>query len=240
MDVMLLGTYHMNNSRNQFTPSDDMVLEPRQQEILGVVEQLARFRPTKIAVERLTIDQALLDQQYRHFLGGTWPLPPRECYQLGFRLAQRLAHQGVYAIDWKNERDDLDIGDVFAFAEQHMPTLYKKLNHVGESFIRDLETKLQNEGLSRILCWINEPAVLRASHQIYLWMTAIDDGAHRLGLDWVSDWYARNLAIYANLMQQSREDDRWLVIYGSGHVPLLRQFLQDSGQATLVPVQEFL
>lgn len=115
LDAMVLGTYHMDNSPILFTQYDDVTTDSRQREMTEVVERLVPFRPTKIAVERLQQDQGMLDRHYQSYRSRDWALPPRECYQLGFRLADRLQHPWVYAIDYQNEVGT-GIGGVYEYA----------------------------------------------------------------------------------------------------------------------------
>src|SRR5579871_793252 len=51
--IMILGTYHMNNPRldDKDAEADDVLSARRQREIADLVEKLARFNPTKIAIE---------------------------------------------------------------------------------------------------------------------------------------------------------------------------------------------
>ena len=51
------------------------------------------------------------------------------------------------------------------------------------------------------------------------------------GANWVShSWYDRNLKIYVNLTRIAESaDDRILLIIGAGHVYLIQQFLEESG-----------
>ena len=53
--IMILGTYHMDNPRldAKNLEADDVLLPKRQREIAELNEKLARFNPTKIAVELL-------------------------------------------------------------------------------------------------------------------------------------------------------------------------------------------
>ena len=61
--------------------------EPRQTEIAAVVEELAAFRPTHVAVEWSRKEQASLDDRYRDYRAGRYELSRREQEQLGLRLA---------------------------------------------------------------------------------------------------------------------------------------------------------
>jgi hypothetical protein len=58
----------------------------------------------------------------------------------------------------------------------------------------------------------------------------LGSGDTYVGIEWVQGWYARNLRIYANLARIIESPaDRVLVVFGSGHISLLSQFLSDSG-----------
>lgn len=100
--VMLLGTFHFQDTGlDDYQPqfNIDIFSERRQQEVGEVVEHLAQFQPTKIAVERRPERQEETDQSYLAYLRGEFQLPGSELYQLGFRLAQRLNHHKLYCVD---------------------------------------------------------------------------------------------------------------------------------------------
>src|SRR5690348_4863120 len=52
-EVMILGTYHMSNPGKDLhnLKADDVLVDKRQRELADVAARLARFQPTKIAVE---------------------------------------------------------------------------------------------------------------------------------------------------------------------------------------------
>ena len=78
----------------------------------------------------------------------------------------------------------------------------------------------------------NEPEGIRNDHQLYLREIArIGSGDQYPGANWVAHvWYARNLKIFVNLTRITESaDDRILLIVGAGHVYLIQQFLEDSG-----------
>lgn len=241
MEAMVLGVYHFNSLSNQFKVTDDITTEKRQQEISDLIRRLADFNPTKIAVEQLRSEQLRLDHEYVDFVHNDSELPLNEAYQLGFRIAKQLGHDRVYAIDYKNELSELTIGDVFEFAERYCPELHKELNDAGEKFSGEMQTRIDTQDVRQVLRWLNEPETLRIAHQPYLVMTQVGDDTNRIGLKWVSRWYERNLTIFSNLIYYTAsDDDRWLVIYGQGHAPLLNQFLSDHDKLKLVPVTDYI
>jgi hypothetical protein len=206
-----------------------------------VVDCLAAYQPTHVAVELAVSDQEVVDDQYRQFLDGRWELPPNERYQLGFRVSQAMKLPRVHAIDFKNESDSLTIGDVVECAKTAMPELYRSIMDAGEQRNQGMQHRVNHHSIREILRWMNQPDELTGALPFYLAMTQIRDAnGRRVGLEWVDTWQARNLTIYANLRERMKPDDRWLVIYGANHVAPLLQLLQDSRAVDLVPVSDFL
>ncbi len=100
--LLVLGSGHFDNSGRHVIDIkvDDVLAETRQVEINAVVEQLASFQPTHIAVEWPLKDQAALDARYRDYRQGLYQLGRAEEEQIGLRLAAKLNHARVYAVDW--------------------------------------------------------------------------------------------------------------------------------------------
>lgn len=240
MEVMVLGVYHFNSQLNLFKASDDVTTEQRQLQLSEIIEYIIRYCPTKIAIERTRFEQSVVDSEYSKFRLGTFQLTSHECHQIGFQVAKQLGHDRLYAIDIKNEQNDATIGDVFDFAKQHQKELHRKMNNVYQNLNDELQHRLETTTLRQVLLWLNQENILQEVHQPYLWMTQVGDDDNRIGLNWVSRWYERNLTIYSNLMKNTTSDDRWLVVYGHGHATLLREFLQDNGTVTVVPVSDVL
>lgn len=96
-----------------------------------------------------------------------------------------------------------------------------ELQRFGGEAMRLLAEWLAEGTVSDMLYRMNEPAALEL--------------AHYAGADLVVRWYQRNLRIMANLHRSiSGPDDRVLVVYGQGHIPLLRQFTSESPDLCLV------
>ena len=55
-------------------------------------------------------------------------------------------------------------------------------------------------------------------------------GDQYVGLDWLLRWYERNLKIFVNLTRITESpDERILLLIGVGHVCLVQQYLENSG-----------
>ena len=99
VQVMVLGSYHMANpGADVFNMESDDVLAPaRQEQVAAVVEGLADFGPTKIALES-DYREAALGEAYTEYLADRGPLTRGEEQQIGFRLARHLGHDTVYGV----------------------------------------------------------------------------------------------------------------------------------------------
>jgi len=242
--ILLLGTGHLaNHNRDVFNVQfDDMLAPQRQQEIAACVERLARFRPTKVALEIGTDREKELNADYHHYRAGSFSLTADEIHQLGFRLAAALGHPRIYAIDWNEPiGDGRGLDPVFAFAQAHQPELYDQLIGGGQQELRAEQATIATTTILDLLRDTNAPTSLQVSHQVYLTLARVGVAKDYVGIGWVEGWYGRNLRIFVNLTRIiNAPQDRVLVIYGAGHIPLLTQFIRDSGLYTLESAERYL
>lgn len=162
-----------------------------------------------------------------------------ERHQLGFRMAATLGHERIYPINWNEGSGDL--GLPFDFAREHQPELYRELTGERDGQPEDLQPDMSGVPIVDMLRELNDPHALEESHRIYLTLAQVGEGRNYVGIDWVKGWYQRNLIIFANLCRIATDPaDRILVVYGSGHIPLLSQFIEDSGRFTLEPIAPYL
>ena len=103
--LMMVGVAHFDNpGRDVVNTKVDNVLTPkRQKEIIAVVDQLAKFHPSHVAVEWQATKQEKLDARYAAYRAGTYELTSDERDQLGLRLAAKLQLPRVDAVDWLDE-----------------------------------------------------------------------------------------------------------------------------------------
>ena len=119
--IMILGTYHMANPGADAVnfEADDILTAKRQRELQQLVEQLARFNPTKIAIEIDIGLDAKFEAQYQDYLNGRYQLERNEVDQVGFRLAKKMQHSKVYCVDWFRSADAEKTVDLEDFAKTH-------------------------------------------------------------------------------------------------------------------------
>ncbi len=243
--IMILGSPHLANPGADVynTKMDDVRVPKRQREIEQLVTQLKAFRPTKIAIEADERFDAKINADYHGYLEGTYELKRGESNQIGFQLAKQMGHPKVYCVDYWPERwpilEKIDdhLTDRYAFAEAHNQEHFLRPPPVTEGKIvkdKDGTTWIEPakyQSIIEMYIQRNEPQGRRADHQAYLRSARIGLGAQYPGANWIAHvWYARNLKIFVNLTRITEStDDRILLIIGAGHVFLVQQFLEDSG-----------
>jgi hypothetical protein len=248
--VFVLGVFHFQDAgldsyKPQF-PFD--IREPqRQRELAEVLDRLAAWGPTRIAVEARPLQQRRLDSLFAIYPASGTDTLRNETYQIGFKLARRLGLAGVHAIDaparrldsamtqqeWDQRQRALTRG---AMAATNWDSLYRALYRFDDSVkaVRTLRETLLSQ---------NAPERLDVGHGHYL-VGDLLNGApgDYLGADgFISGWYNRNVRIYSNIVRLARStDERLLVIIGAGHVPILRHLLLSSPAVRLVEVSDIL
>ena len=259
--IMILGSEHLANpGADAFnTKMDDVLAPKRQGEIGQLVTQLQPFRPTKIALEADERYDAEINTNYRGYLDGTYPLKRGEGDQIGFRLAKQMGHPKLYCVDYfrnyRQEPDgffpedfDWDLVDSGKFAKAHNQEHLTWQPSVNEGKITQdaagttwIEPDTY-EPILDIYRRLNQPEGRRADHQAYLRSARIGLGDQYPGANWVGHlWYARNLKIFVNLTRITESaDDRILLIIGAGHVYLIQQFLEDSGDYVVESPLDYL
>ena len=249
--VLLLGTFHFKDAGlDSYKPQFDIDIQSpeRQAELAAVIEALARFEPTRIAVEVKPERQAVIDQRYQAYGRGEFELTSNEIYQLGFRLAKKLGHERVYAVDAEARYyDDWIDADKWARDNDQAKRLDPIWDMRYEGLYRKGDKQKTEQTLTETFLQMNTEERLLQGHGHYL-VGAFEVGdpngganEHYPGADSTTGWYNRNLRIFANLQRLlENKDERILVIIGAGHVPILRHAVQASPQFELVEVAEVL
>jgi hypothetical protein len=237
--VLILGSYHFANPGLDVVQIEvaDILSSRKQAEVEEVVEAMAAFRPTKVAVEVRAPSVAALDSLYEAYRGGHHALGRSEVQQLGFRLAERFQHSRLHAIDHEGE---FPFGPVMEYLQTHDPSLamwiQQKLGEIGAEMSR----QQQENTLSEILRLHNDPASIAEGHGLYVMMSGVGAGDGYAGADLLAHWYNRNIRTFADLRALAAPGDRILVIFGSGHAAILRQLVESDPALELVEANDYL
>jgi hypothetical protein len=241
--LMFLGAYHMANpGLDHFNLQSDDVLAPkRQAEIQDLVNRLAAFKPTKIAVEA-PFGDSLTRARYQNYLAGKHTLSRSETEQIGFRLAKMLGHTEIYPIDVTGNFNMAALQKVVeADPAKHGPRM-GQMQQMGPEMMALMGKWLSEGTVTDMLYQMNRQEFIDLNYQLYLrvFLPTVH-GENYAGADLVGDWYHRNLRIMSNLHQIGcTPEDRVLIIYGQGHVPLFQRIAQDSPYFEVIDVLPYL
>jgi hypothetical protein len=250
--VMFLGSFHFaypNLDRVKIEKEDqiDITSQEKQEEIVEIVNKLAEFKPDKITLEIQTWHQNKIDSLYNLYLHGKFELPVDENYQIGFRLGAMLGHKKIYCIDvWGDIEKYFDGDNKNNFSlRDSKKEMMRKLKSYSDSLLQisksnnSYSTSNQDKHLSlkEIFIRKNNPEEIKKAHGKYftdLFLFEEEEGDYA-GVDWIAaSWFNRNLRIFRNLQRISVPGEKIISIYGSGHLGLLSQFVEDSENHILI------
>ena len=250
--AMVLGVFHFSNpglDSYKVKYPVNILEENRQKELDTLLSKIAAYKPTKILVEwnRIKAD-SITNVRYQHFLKDSFDISEKsnEVYQIGFKLAKKLAHPRIYYsdanADWFGVELDWDNYDADAYLKEKGQ--YEKVNRYNyEPFYALHDSLKAKQTLTEHLRLINSPENRLKDHQAYLTNDLVQGaGDNYIGADAVARWYRRNLRIFANAydIADFDKEERLLLIYGSGHVWQLRQLFKDSPDFDYIEPNDYL
>jgi hypothetical protein len=241
--LMVVGVAHFANPARDVvnTNVDDVTSPRRQKEMAAVIDALAKFHPTHVAVEWPTSKQEKLDARYAAYRAGTYKLGRDEVDQLGLRLAAKLNLPRVDAVDWLDEPPGKD-EDYDWQAFPNTPDAKARIAALRDPAKGVRETaQMRSLPLGAWLHAMNTPEKLAAMNRVYFDYAMLGDEVRAPGANWVGSWHMRNLRIFARLVRVAdKPSDRVLVIYGAGHAFLLNEFGEQSHAFKVVSPEPLL
>lgn len=219
VQLIILGTYHMDNPGLDAVniEADDVLAPRRQSEIAALNESLLKFQPTKIAVEG-DRSKALWQDRYKQWIGGTYSLGRNEIEQIGMKVARAAGHENIHPIDFPMMMSGLRYDEVQLKQSQSNP--------VGPRTMSEEELRLRRMTVTQNLRRMNDPLAIAEGHRAYMDLLEPDpeDAALYAKSDLLTNWYKRNIRMMTNVARISDAGDRVLLIVGSGHLAILRDF----------------
>jgi hypothetical protein len=238
-EVLVLGVYHMSNPGHDiFNMLADDVLAPRRQaEIAQVTAVLAKFHPTKIAVEADVFDDRI-PKRYADYLAGKHELTRNEVEQIGFRLAKELGHKTVYPVDVDGEFPFQRIVN-YAKASGRSKELDAMMGEIG-GMVKAQDAYLASHTILETLLYMNADDKVAEDVGFYYREARFGEPGDWAGADLVADWFRRNMRIYSNVVKLADSpDERLLVIFGAGHLGWLQHDFASNPNLRLRKLTEF-
>ena len=249
--VLLVGSWHFNYpglDAHQEAEEDriNIYSDQRQAELGELLNYLATFRPTKILVESGAITGYLMNN-FRRYQTGEEELYASERSQIGMRLVDRLGLDTIYGVDaWPlilqldDARDTLQpatyVDDILA---RHYFGGEDEVSRRYADFYGYVDRQSVQHTLLESFRYLNSDKVLDRGFGAYLYGGQFES-EHFEGPDALSMfWLNRNLRIFKRIKDVGlTPDDRVLILFGSGHVSILKYLFTCSPEFKLVKFGE--
>ena len=238
-EVLVLGVYHMANpGRDIFNMKADDVLAPkRQAEIAELVAVLKKFAPTKVAVEADFWNEDVA-KRYVDYAAGKHELSRNEIEQVGFRLAKERGHKAVYPVDVQGDFPYLRLLN-YAKGAGRSKELESMQAEVG-TMVKAQDAYLASHSILDTLVYMNADDKVALDVGFYYRQAHFGEPGDWAGADLVTDWFRRNVRIYANLAGLADSPkERVLAIFGAGHLGWLRQNVANDPTLRLRTLADF-
>lgn len=240
--IVLIGTMHFEPSSVDMYKNKalDILSEKKQEEINEVVEKIANLNPDQICVEYPALKQLKMDSLYQEYSKGKYQLDKSEIDQLGMRSAK---HSNLKKLTCINYYGNFDKDTVMNFAmENNQASVVEEIGNWGNSFITEINEKLEKETINNFLIYLNSKKTLNRNASFYSkYLSKIGKDENYIGTDLVADWYSTNLHIYANILREIEPNDKLIVvIFGQGHIPILKHLFETNPDFEIIEVAEIL
>lgn len=238
VQVMILGTFHFTGGGNDVVNEediDDFLKSERQAEIKAVLDKIEAFAPDKIMLELDLKHEDNFNQDYRAYLKGEYELRVNEREQLGMRLAARLDHERLYAIDYDNFLDTR--GAVTAAKELGQDRLLEEMEAEITEIIASIEAE-KDKTVNQRLILANTASEFNHTYNMRIaQLGSVEDPQGALQ---ILTWWERNLVMFARTAQYAEPGDKVLIIVGAGHNYILHEFFGSAEGFKLVSPVSYL
>ncbi len=248
VNALLIGTFHFAN----FNPKNngdilqinipDIFTDENQRELEHISQAIVDFNPDKIFVEYRYTKQHRLDSIYDTFIPANYKEASRnEIVQLGFRVGKILKHKRLYAIDY---RTDFPYDSLITQMKKAKQFNLIKKDSLELERIETFENKLFASGktLSEIL--FHQNTNKRRKEDLNWYLSVANQGGNKnnfVGAYLASEWYRRNLYMYALIQKSLKEEDHKIMILGgSSHIGMFKDFIDKNPEWKTTELEELL
>lgn len=256
-DVLLLGTFHFHNPGADVAKikTFDVMTPTVQAELEAMTQKISVFHPDKIFVEWAWDEQRELDALYNAYLGGnfesyitaTYPkarhnfFMRNEITQLAFRAGKKSKLTRIYALDYLKTNFPYD-SVMKAMQAAKQVALMQQTQDAIKRYETSQNKKLETYTLTQLLLDANSKEELTLNKGLYLdILNRAGTTDNFAGAFLVSEWYRRNLYMYSIVQKtMTPADGKALVLVGSGHAAMMREFIASDQQFRLKELKDVL
>lgn len=255
INVLLLGTYHFNNPGNDAIKGIERnILTADNQKGLDQITNsiISKFKPDQIFVESNFSNKEDLNNKYQLYLKNQYNkftdtikkqrmrrfYTEGETFQLAFRLAKKVNIRQIFPID--------------SLIEMRFDILQKELNSdpITKSILEKKAVKMTQSGdkcmskdlLKDVFICLNQKAQLAENKGFYISIAnKVNPDGKYFGSNLVADFYKRNLIMYSNIQNQIEPKTKnILILVGTGHAAIFREFFENDENFNLIEVDDVL
>ncbi len=241
--ILLLGTFHFENPGLDVAKTNtfNVMSDKSQKELENITNKIKKFGPDKIFVEWNYEKQDKLDKFYARNSDSLFRVKADEIVQVALRSAKKLGHKKLYGIDYQHADFPYD-SLVNGMKAANQFDLIKINEETMKKYENDQNQKIAKYSLTELLLDINTQKSNEENLGWYL-QTATKGGKTNdfVGAYLVSEWYRRNLYMYA-LIQKLTEskDNKIMVLLGAGHTAMIREFVEHNPDFEIVELATVL
>lgn len=205
-----------------------------------VTTLLKKFAPDKIFIEATPARQPQIDSTFTSYRVGKKELGASETEQLGFRLAKQLGLPTVYGVDYREAEFPFD-SLIKSATEAGQTDITSFVQMTIEEVQQSFNEALQKFTIKEMLLRENSEDLMRLQHEFYFKLLPAGKSGNHIGSYLVSEWWRRNMVIYENILKQlNGNEEKIMVIFGSGHTAILNELMKFNPAIKLVSVSEVL
>jgi Family of unknown function (DUF5694) len=248
--VLLVGSWHFDYPGLDANVTDEknrinIYSEKRQKELTELIDYIAKFNPTKIMLESGPIT-GYLKYNYNEWKTGKGKLYGSERSQIGMRLAAQLKLDTIYGVNDGALLMDMRYDTTFQ-STPYIDSITRRHYFGGDDSIHNrykqfykYEDKYElNNTLLNSFKYLNSDKVLNRYFGAYIaggqFTSVNDEGPDALSMFWMN----RNLRIFRNIQRiKTNENDRILVLFGAGHIAILKWLFECSPEYELIKFNE--
>ncbi|RYE26590.1 MAG: hypothetical protein EOP45_03740 [Sphingobacteriaceae bacterium] len=255
--ALLIGTFHFHNPGMDAVKVNtfDVMSAASQKELEYITDQIKKFHPDKIFVEWEYNHQKGLDSLYQLYTAGTYDAfveakykgkknydsyKKNEIFQLGFRAAKKAGLKQVNAIDYPMMLPFDSVMKVINTSGQ--TSLMNEINTTIAEQGKLANEKISKLNLTSLLLDNNTPAYRTMNNGLYIKLFNRAGPLNNFaGADGATAWYKRNLYMYSMIQKSIQpQDQRIMILLGSGHVSMIKKFIDDEQVFQVVELKDLL
>jgi len=222
-EIILVGTFHFEQ--------DEEVFKAKELEVIELVEHLSKLQPTRIAVEWDKYNSHQLNKEYKNS-NGNYIIS--EIQQIGFRLAETLKHQELFAVNWSGTLENEDVINL----NNTIKESYPEILHAMTTFSENSSVLSPTTSLMTSYEKINDKESIEELERLYLSFVIVDKpNGDRVGVNFLNKWMERELMIFKNIVETTLDNhnERILLLIGSDHLWMLSKLFEGIGWKVIAP-----